>query len=159
MSEVQRATTTINKCELLELSDDELALLAGPIGILPKLVALSKRFHDLFAPILQILKPLARAPFRIPFKCMDSRVALWKLGQGITDDDMSTFSRAVSKGALASLKILDLGSNKIGDPGTTALADALGKGALPKCTSILMVGNPASDAARQAVKDAIASRK
>ena len=56
------------------------------------------------------------------------------------------------------MQVLGLSHNKIGDPGITALADALGKGALPKCTTIGMDGNPASAEAKQAVKDAIASR-
>ena len=54
---------------------------------------------------------------------------------------------------------LRLTSNKIGDAGITALASALGSGALPKCTTITTFGNPASNEAQQAVKDAIASRQ
>ena len=143
---MKRAITIVNKRELLELSDDELSLLAGRIGILPKLVVLSKRFHDLFAPILETLKPLARAPFRIPFQSMDSLVRQWNIGKGITDDDMSIFSRAVSKGALASLKTLDLRSNLIGDAGMTAFASAVSSGALSSLTVLYLNGNNNDDA-------------
>ena len=54
--------------------------------------------------------------------------------------------------------MLVLENNKISDAGLTAFAKAVESGALPKCTTILMRGNPASEEARQAVKDAIASR-
>ena len=37
----------------------------------------------------------------------------------------------------------------------TAFADAVGKGALPKCTDIDVDNNPASEEARQAVEDAL----
>ena len=54
---------------------------------------------------------------------------------------------------------LALFSNNIGDAGLTALAKAVESGALPKCTTITMGGNPASAEAKQGVKDAIASRQ
>ena len=53
---------------------------------------------------------------------------------------------------------LSLSNNKISDVGMTAFADAVGKGALPTCTFIGLNGNPASDEAQQAVKDAIKNR-
>ena len=56
-------------------------------------------------------------------------------------------------------QVLGHAENKIGDPGLTALAKAVESGALPKCTIIEMSGNPASAEAKQAVKDAIASRQ
>ena len=49
--------------------------------------------------------------------------------------------------------------NKIGDAGLTALAKAVESGALPKCTTVFMGGNPASAEAKQGVRDAIASRQ
>ena len=52
-----------------------------------------------------------------------------------------------------------LEDNNIGDAGLTALAKAVESGALPKCTTITTFGNPASNEAQQAVKDAIASRQ
>ena len=54
---------------------------------------------------------------------------------------------------------LYLFENKIGDPGVTALAKACATGALPACTFIGLTGNPASEAAKQAAKDAIKNRK
>ena len=54
---------------------------------------------------------------------------------------------------------LSLYGNKIGDAGLTALSKAVESGALPKCTKIFTFGNPASNEAQQAVKDAIASRQ
>ena len=59
---------------------------------------------------------------------------------------------------MCNMQELNLDSNKIGDVGLQAFADALGKGALPKCTNIYTFGNLASAEAEQAVKDAIASR-
>ena len=56
------------------------------------------------------------------------------------------------------MQFLNLNGNRIGDTGMISFADALGKGALPKCTTIHTFGNLASAEAEQAVKDAIASR-
>ena len=56
-------------------------------------------------------------------------------------------------------QVLGLSGNQIGDAGLSALAEAVGKGALPKCTTIATSGNPASAEAKQGVKDAIASRQ
>ena len=49
-------------------------------------------------------------------------------------------------GALSKLEILRLDFNKIGDPGISALAGALGNGALHKIQSIYLFGNPGSSA-------------
>ena len=57
------------------------------------------------------------------------------------------------------MQFLNLESNQIADAGLTAFAKAVESGALPKCTTIEMFGNPASAEAKQAVKDAIASRR
>ena len=56
-------------------------------------------------------------------------------------------------------QVLELGGNQIGDAGLTTLAKAVESGALPKCTTIYTLDNPASDEAKQAVEDAIASRQ
>ena len=53
---------------------------------------------------------------------------------------------SAAKGALDKLTYLDLGSNKIGDAGLQAFADALGKGALDKIKSIRLFGNPGNSA-------------
>ena len=57
------------------------------------------------------------------------------------------------------MQFLNLESNQIADAGLTAFAKAVESGALPKCTGIALSGNPASDEAKQAVRDAIANRK
>ena len=147
---VKRANDTINKrFELLELSDDVLSLLGRRIGILPKLALVSQRFHGLFAKSLQALKPLASRPFGIPFRSMENLVAFRRFANGITDgiseEHMSTFSRAVSKGALPNLKQLWLGRNKIGDTGMAALADAVSTGALAHLTHLELWGNQIGD--------------
>ena len=59
---------------------------------------------------------------------------------------------------MCNMQVLALHRNQIGDAGLSALAEAVGKGALPKCTTITTFSNPASNEAQQAVKDAIASR-
>ena len=48
----------------------------------------------------------------------------------IGDAGLSALAEAVGKGALPALKILTLGGNYIGDVGLTALADACASGAL-----------------------------
>ena len=53
---------------------------------------------------------------------------------------------------------LYLDGNKIGDAGCAALAEVVASGALPKCTEIVLFGNPASVEAKQAVKDALERR-
>ena len=56
-------------------------------------------------------------------------------------------------------QILDLSGNNISDDGMCSLADAFSKGALPALEYAPgLVGNPASDAAKQAVEDAFESR-
>ena len=57
------------------------------------------------------------------------------------------------------VQALEISNNNIGDAGLAALAKAVESGALPKCTGIELLGNPASDEAKQAVRDAIANRK
>ena len=57
------------------------------------------------------------------------------------------------------LQLLDLHRNQIGNAGVTALAEACAGGALPACTYVGLVGNPASDEAQQAVEDIIESRQ
>ena len=53
---------------------------------------------------------------------------------------------------------LELSNNEIGNAGTTALATAVGNGALPALGSLLLSGNPASEQAQQAAMDAIKNR-
>ena len=53
---------------------------------------------------------------------------------------------------------LHLTSNKIGDAGVTALANACAGGALAKCTHIDLSGNPASEEAKLSVRDTLKRR-
>ena len=83
----------------------------------------------------------------------------------IGNDGLTAFAKAIkptsdnASGALPQLKKLQLYTNQIGDVGMQALAGAVSKGALPKCTYIDLIGNPASDEAKQAVRDTIAKRQ
>ena len=56
------------------------------------------------------------------------------------------------------MQYLDLDYNRIGDAGLTALATAIGSGALPALGSLILPGNPASEQAQQAAEDAIKNR-
>ena len=49
--------------------------------------------------------------------------------------------------------------NKIGDEGLRHLSDALARGAAPALKHLGLGNNPASDAAQQAVQDALKNRK
>ena len=60
--------------------------------------------------------------------------------------------------ALQALVTLDLSLNKIGDDGLRHLGDAVSHGAAPALKTLLLSGNAASDAARQAVEDALKLR-
>ena len=53
---------------------------------------------------------------------------------------------------------LDLSLNQIGDDGVRQLGDALANGAAPALKTLLLSGNAASNAARQAVEDALKLR-
>jgi hypothetical protein len=52
---------------------------------------------------------------------------------------------------------LDLYNNQIGDTGMISLADALRKGALPKCTVLFLGGNQIGDVGMSALATAIGS--
>jgi len=60
---------------------------------------------------------------------------------------------------MCNMQVLHLHRNQIGDAGLSALAEAVGNGALPVITIISMIYNLASAEARQGVMDAIASRQ
>ena len=62
-------------------------------------------------------------------------------------------------GALPSLVAIYLRDNKIRDEGMRYLSDALARGAAPALEEIGLSNNPASDAAKQAVKDMLEKRK
>ena len=60
---------------------------------------------------------------------------------------------------MAQLKILALSKNQIGDAGLTSFAEACASGAMANLKYLDLDGNPASDAAQQAAKDAVNNRK
>ena len=82
----------------------------------------------------------------------------------IGDEGMAALADAIKpvsaggSGALAQAGYVVLSDNNIGDDGLRALSSALAEGALPACRACFVDGNPASDEAQQAVKDALASR-
>ena len=82
---------------------------------------------------------------------------LWKLDleeMSVDDAAMAAFGGALGSGAAPALKELWLGYNKIGDEGVRHLSDALARGAAPALKKLLLGGNPASAAAKQAVRAA-----
>ena len=63
-------------------------------------------------------------------------------------------SRSSARGAAPALEELRLQYNKIGDEGMRHLSDALARGAAPALKTLDLIGNPASAAAKQVVRDA-----
>ena len=76
----------------------------------------------------------------------------------IGDAGVTALANACAGGAMAQLKELWLYKNKIGDAGMIKLSEACAGGTLPKCTTIILEGNPASQEAQQAVEDALQNR-
>ena len=66
----------------------------------------------------------------------------------------AALEHATAQGGLKALETLNLSQNKIGDEGVRHLGDALARGAAPALKELYLDGNPASDAAKQAVRDA-----
>lgn len=59
---------------------------------------------------------------------------------------------------MCNMQVLNLYGNKIGDPGITALADALGKGALASVSLIDLDNNKATEAGKKAMRDVAQTR-
>ncbi len=78
---------------------------------------------------------------------------------GADDAAMAAFGGALGSGAAPALEWLYLGDNKIGDEGVRHLGDALARGAAPALERLDLDYNPASDAAQQAVQNALKQRK
>ena len=87
-------------------------------------------------------------------------LACGNLGWG--DEEARRLAAAIehahANDALQALVTLDLSLNKIGDDGLRHLGDAVSHGAAPALKTLLLSGNAASDAARQAVEDALKLR-
>ena len=85
----------------------------------------------------------------------------------IGDEGMRHLGDALARGAAPALETLDLRENKIGDEGMRHLGEALARGAAPAIKELAkyswvpglhLGGNPASDAAKKAVEDALKNR-
>ena len=73
----------------------------------------------------------------------------------------AALEHATAHGALKALEGLSFAMNKIGDEGMRHLGDALARGAVPALQKLALDmndENPASDAAKKAVKDALKNR-
>jgi hypothetical protein len=77
-------------------------------------------------------------------------------GNQIGDAGLSALAEAVGKGALAQLTHLFLERNQIGDMGMLAFADAVSSGALPALKSLLLHSNKIGDPGMQTLADAVA---
>ena len=94
-------------------------------------------------------------------RCASAKaLACGNLGWG--DEEARRLAAAIehahANDALQALVTLDLSLNKIGDDGLRQLGDAVSHGAAPALKTLLLSGNAASDAARQAVEDALKLR-
>ena len=77
-------------------------------------------------------------------------------GNRIGDAGLTALAKAVESGALANCTYISLRGNQIGDVGVTALALACASGALDKIQSIYLSGNPGNSAP---VDNALKKRK
>ena len=90
---------------------------------------------------------------------------LYLYNNDIGDAGIEALAKATINGAMANVTFLDLSVNQIGDNGMAAFAQAIkptsegGSGALAQLTWLSLTGNPASQSAQQAAKDAIKNRK
>ena len=75
----------------------------------------------------------------------------------IGDAGLSALAEAVGSGALPQLKVLFLHENQNGDVGMQALAGAVSKGALAQCTYISLSDNQIGDVGLTALASACAS--
>jgi hypothetical protein len=75
----------------------------------------------------------------------------------IGDQGITALASALGNGALASLKALNLSLNSIGDVGITALATALGSGALPSLEGLHLDENEIGDVGMTAFVGAVSS--
>ena len=75
-----------------------------------------------------------------------------------TDKEVVAVSKVIATGVLRKLELLNLLGNQIGEAGVMALAEAAGKGTLPKLKSLSIDGNStislqAKDALKAALPD------
>ena len=105
--------------------------------------------------------PAADAVYALPMK-LDHTGQICGEAEVIVDEEARRLAAAIehahANDALQALVTLDLSLNKIGDDGLRHLGDAVSHGAAPALKTLLLSGNAASDAARQAVEDALKLR-
>jgi len=75
----------------------------------------------------------------------------------IGDAGMVSLSEALGKGSLPALKLLYLNANPFGDAGMGKLSEALGNGCMAPGACIWLCGIKATEASKQAVRDATAA--
>ena len=78
-------------------------------------------------------------------------------GQGLLDRHGPAICSLVSSGALAWLTHLELGGNRIGDPGIMALAEACARGTLPRLELLYLLSNNIGNAGIEALAQSCAS--
>ena len=159
--------------DLLDLLDDYLLVhlfMRGGLACLVSAWQLNRRTKRLCSIEIQArlpaLKALTRPPFEISLAQSFGIAGGTKwvgTRRGITDSDMAVFSFAVSRGALASLEVLSLGGNPIGDSGMIPFADAIKPtdeipmGALASVTMLSLSGNQIGDEGIKAFSSALRS--
>ena len=91
-------------------------------------------------------------------KRMGEVTVLGYAGLKWTDKEVVAVSKVIATGVLRKLELLNLLGNQIGEAGVMALAEAAGKGTLPKLKSLCIDGNStislqAKDALKAALPD------
>ena len=79
-------------------------------------------------------------------------------GNRIGDAGLTALAKAVESGALPALESLDLSSIQIGDVGLSALASACASGALAPGATIYLANNNTTETGKQAMRDAANAR-
>ena len=85
--------------------------------------------------------------------------SLFLSGSGITDKGVASLFSNLGEQEFQQLKTLDLVYNQISDAGCAMLVSVIDSGKLPAITHVGVGGNPASDAAKQAVREAVERAK
>ena len=142
-----------SRCLLLALSHDELGVivdgLADPLQPVVA-AALSSTCLGLRTPlgaVLQVLKERHERALALCLKfgmsCAAMRVARVLRGSGlaVTADDMATLAMIMRTNGLPRMQKLYFYSNAVGDAGTLALCDGLGRGAAPLLTELVLNSN------------------
>ena len=77
----------------------------------------------------------------------------------ISDPGITALADALGKGALASCQKLNLSCNQIGDAGLSAFSRALGSGALAQLETVDFGRNPASKEAQERIEQILRDRR